>query len=239
MIGFNLYGISLSLALLTAYSLTAYRCSKRGLSSDLVWDSLPWVVFFGLIGARLYHVLNFISLYLQNPILIPQVWRGGLGIYGALVGGLIGLAIYFKFSFRRSDLPGFARLRAEGLTFLGKYLDAAAPGIALGQAIGRVGNIFNGENLPFAYWEIVTNLIIFLLLICVERFQGARYKMQGGGNLFLLYLLGYSVTRFILEFFRTDSPWVVGPLTMAQWISLVIAIVILKIFIGKSHTLPK
>lgn len=226
MIGFNLYGISLSLALLTAYSLTAYRCSKRGLSSDLVWDSMPWVVFFGLIGARLYHVLNFVSFYFSNPILIPQIWKGGLGIYGGLLGGLVGWVIFFKFSLRRSDLPGFARLRAEGLTLIGRYLDAAAPGIALGQAIGRVGNIFNGENLPFAYWEIVTNLIIFLLLICVERFQGARYRMQGGGNLFLLYLLSYSVTRFILEFFRTDSPWVVGFLTMAQWISLIIVIAV-------------
>lgn len=220
----NLYGLMISLALLTAYSLTAYRCSKRGLRSDLVWDSLPWVVFSGLIGARLYHVLNFLPFYLENPILIPQVWRGGLAIYGALFGGLVGLVVFMRIRTVNSQ-PKAGPPPAE----IFNYLDVAAPGIALGQAIGRVGNIFNGENLPYAEWEIAANLIIFLLLICMEKFQVARGKGQGGGDLFLLYLLSYSVTRFTLEFFRTDSPWIVGFLTTAQWVSLAAIIPVLVV----------
>ena len=238
----NPYGLTISLALLVAYWLTAYRAGKRGLSSDLVWDSLPWVVFSGLIGARLYHVANYLTFYIEHLTLILQIWRGGLGIYGGLAGGLLGFITFVKFkvgnkrkfSITNDQLP----MNFQFSIF--NYLDAAAPGIALGQAIGRVGNIFNGENLPFAYWEIVADIFVFLTLIVLD--QRSKISSKGGsasggkdqnfrskiknGELFYLYLLSYSVTRFALEFFRTDSPWIAGPLTMAQWVSLAIVIAV-------------
>ena len=109
--------------------------------------------------------------------------------------------------------------------------------MALGQAIGRVGNIFNGENLPFAYWEIVADIFVFLTLIVLDQRSkisakggsASGGKIQAGESLFLLYLLSYAITRFALEFFRTDSPWISGPLTMAQWISLAVIIVVLAV----------
>lgn len=82
----SLYGPILSLAIFISYSLTAYRAKKRGLSTQTVWDSLPWVLVFGIAGARLYHVVNFWGYYFQNFILIPQVWLGGLEILGAVAG---------------------------------------------------------------------------------------------------------------------------------------------------------
>jgi len=237
----NPYGLTISLALLTAYALTAYRAGKRGLSSEFVWDSLPWVVSFGLVGARLYHVLNFLPFYLDNLILIPQVWRGGLGIYGGLVGGLLGFFVFVKL--KAGSFSEFSIVNSK-LSIV-KYLNVAAPGIALGQAIGRVGNIFNGENLPYAGWEIVANLLIFGTILTYEfiynktqisnlKDQSQISKIKNEGRLFFLYLLSYSMARFLLEFFRTDSPWIVGPLTMAQWISLVVVTTIFAVgFVGQ------
>ena len=218
-----------------AYWLAAYRAGKRGLAKDLVWETLPWVLGFGILGARLYHVLNYFSYYLQNWWLIPQVWLGGLGIWGGIVGGVVGLLLFFKFSNLESRISS--------------YLDLAAPAVALAQAVGRLGNIWNGENLPYAYWEMGFNLAVLAFLIWFERLdfmsnsgngesQKSKIKVQKDnskikidGYLFFTYLFLYALGRFVLEFFRTDSPWIWGPLTAAQWISLVIvsiAILILR-----------
>lgn len=207
----NLYGTTLAFAIFVAYSLTVLRASKRGLSSQFVWDSLPWVLIFGIIGARLYHVINYWNYYSQNIILIFQIWRGGLAIYGALGGGFLGVLIFFKSKLSNS------KPQSNKQSVL-SYLDCAAPAIVLAQAIGRVGNIFNGENLPFAYWEIVTDLFIFTVLLLAEKLGSS--KVTGAGKLFMPYLFSYALARFVLEFFRRDSPWIFGPLTMAQWISL-------------------
>ena len=193
------------------------------------------------MGARLYHVLNFLPFYLDNLILIPQVWRGGLGIYGGLVGGLLGFFVFVKL--KAGSFSEFSIVNSK-LSIV-KYLNVAAPGIALGQAIGRVGNIFNGENLPYAGWEIVANLLIFGTILTYEfiynktqisnlKDQSQISKIKNEGRLFFLYLLSYSMARFLLEFFRTDSPWIVGPLTMAQWISLVVVTTIFAVgFVGQ------
>lgn len=167
--------------------------------------------------------------------MIAAVWRGGLGIYGGLIGGLFGAFLYLNLKSQMSNVN--------------LYLDAAAPAISLGQAVGRLGNVFNGENLPYAEWEIAADLIIFFLLVVLERAQsdGSSFSVAGGslsgwqtdvsggkssrpgspGTLFPLYLILYASARFVLEFFRSDSPWIVGPLTVAQWMSLAVITVIL------------
>lgn len=198
----NAYGFLIALGIFVAYWLTAKRAKRRGLSAEFVWDSLPWVVVFGILGARLYHVLNYWGYYSQNPTLVPQVWLGGLGILGGLGGGLIGLMFYFKI--QNSNFSIY------------DYLDAAAPALPLAQAIGRLGNIFNSENLPYAYWEIGLDLLIFLFIVFLERvgefreFRGIAAGFRGF-SAFKFYIFFYSLGRFILEFFRRDSPWIWGP----------------------------
>lgn len=224
---FNPYGLTLALAIFAAYLLTAYRAQRHGLSADLVWESLPWVIGFGVLGARFYHILNFSSFYLEHPLLIPQVWRGGLGIWGGLLGGILGLAIFLRRRERRAERekPGVI-INYELL--INNLLDAAAPGVALAQAIGRLGNVWNGENLPFAWWEMGADLVIFVSLLVFEKCnENAKCKNQNGDakvqkppRLFAIYLLSYSAARFLFESFRSDSPWIVGPLTMAQLVSL-------------------
>lgn len=220
----NLYGPTLAFAIFAAYWLTAFRASKRGLSASFVWDSLPWVLVFGILGARIYHVINYWDYYSQNLILAAQVWRGGLAIYGALAGGILGFLLFANFQFSNFK------------TRILNYLDCAAPAIALAQALGRIGNIFNGENLPFAYWEIVTNLLIFVILLTVEKMS--KPKVYNSGYLFVLYLFSYAAARFFLEFFRWDSPWIFGPLTVAQWLSLVISLGAVFLTFGRNLRAP-
>lgn len=206
------YGLALSLAVFLGFFLTAKRAKNRGLSQTFVWDSLHWVLLFGVAGARLYHVANYWGYYSQHLTLVPQVWLGGLGILGGLGGGLLGFQIY---NLQFTIFNKFSNFQVQILN----YLDVAAPGIALAQAIGRVGNVFNRENLPYAYWEILLNLLIFLIILWGERFSGIK-GISGRVGGFKLYLLLYSLGRLGLEFFRRDSPWVLGPLTAAQWVCL-------------------
>ena len=146
---FRFYGIILMLGALAA-ALVARRMVRRdGKDPDLVWDALMWALVFGIIGARLYHIFTPIedliargtttTYYLTHPIEAMSIWKGGLGMPGAIIGGLVGIYI-----FTRRRKISFAMM-----------IDYAAPGLALAQAIGRWGNYVNQElygpptNLPW------------------------------------------------------------------------------------------
>ena len=151
------YGIIIMVGVLAAAFLTEREARRRGQPSELVWDGLIWIVIGGIVGARLWHILTpppsmvergFTALYyLTHPLDAVAIWKGGLGIPGAVIGGAIALIIYAK--------------RRHLNTLM--WLDIATPGVALGQAIGRWGNFFNQElyglptNLPWKlpiipYW---------------------------------------------------------------------------------------
>jgi phosphatidylglycerol:prolipoprotein diacylglycerol transferase len=117
------HGIFTALAVAVALWLAGYLGAKRGISTDTIYSIAGWGVVGGIVGARLFHVADHLSFYAANPLLIPQVWEGGIAVYGAFIGGLLGggLAAYRK------------RLNAWPL------LDIAAPAMLIGQAIGRFG----------------------------------------------------------------------------------------------------
>jgi phosphatidylglycerol:prolipoprotein diacylglycerol transferase len=179
------------------------------------------------------------AYYFSNPIEILMVWKGGLGIPGAVVGGALGLWLFT----RRNRLP-FA-----------VWADLAAPGLAMGQAIGRWGNYVNQElfgrptRLPWgiaidpAYatplgftdsglrfhplflYESLANLAICLGLLWLARRLGERLKP---GDVFLAYLVAYPTVRFLLEFMRIDSPLAAASgvvLNINQVLMLVVALV--------------
>jgi len=220
---FRFYGIILMLGALAA-ALVARRMIRRdGRDPDLVWDALMWALVFGIIGARLYHIFTpseslramgiDTTYYLTHPLDILFTWRGGLGMPGAIAGGLLGIYL-----FTRRRKISFAMM-----------IDYAAPGLALAQAIGRWGNYVNQElygpptDLPWGIfirpenrmagyelyerfhplflYESLWNLgLAFFLLWVWRRFRGRLLA----GDLFLIYLIGYPLGRFWLEFLRLD-----------------------------------
>jgi len=246
------YGILIMLGAVAAAFLAQYEARRRKLNSELVWDALIWVLIGGIIGARLWHVftpppsmlvLDAVSNKLVNPYFVHNasiiknltdiisIWRGGLGIPGAIIGG--GLALYIFCWRKKMSFPLWA--------------DIAAPGLALAQAIGRWGNYFNQElygkpsNLPWAtkidhpvagytqystfhplfLYESIWNLMNLGFLLWFERRFANKLK---DGDIFLTYLVGYSIGRFFLEFLRLDAPQI-GTINFNQAFMLVVGLV--------------
>jgi len=218
---FHLYGLMIGLGVLVG----AWVASKK---DKKIWDCLVWVIGGGIIGARLYHVVDWWSYYSQHLSQIPAVWQGGMGIYGGILGGILGLWIYT----RRREEPNLRLL---------KLLDAGALGLPLGQAIARWGNYFNQElyglptNLPwgiyirpenrllevmdFKYfhplflYESLWCLIIFIIIINI-----IKVIPMGKGKIFAVYLGLYGLGRFFLEFLRLEA-WTINGVNVAQMIS--------------------
>lgn len=178
-------------AIIAALSITIKLAKRRGVSSDEVFDLAFYVIVFGLIGARLYAIFLDWPYYLANPGEIIAVWHGGLAIHGAILGGVAAAVIY---SWRRQTLFWF-------------WADLAAPGLALGQSIGRWGNYFNQEvfgrptdlpwgipiefiNRPMQYlgsqyfhptflYESILNVINFILLVFLfNKIYGKKQKLE-------------------------------------------------------------
>ncbi len=247
------YGIIIMFGVLVATFLARWMLNKMGKDGDMVWDALIWVLIFGVIGARLYHVLTpskysgiTPAYYFENPIRILTTWEGGLGIPGAVAGGGLGLYI-------------FARRR--NVSF-GMLADAVAPGLALAQAIGRWGNYVNKElfgGLTDLPWGIQIPMQILppqqvqdiqaladklgfeapltfhplflyeslynLLNAGILLFLWSRYRERmKDGDLFLIYLIIYPIGRFILEYMRLDYVDYFG-VNFNQMFMLVIALV--------------
>lgn len=230
----------------------------RRWSPEHVWNALIWILILGLIGARLYHVLtpspSMAALgiyspldYFRDPIQLINFRGGGLGIFGGLIGGLLGLVIYT----RRARIP-----------FLG-WADLAVVGLALGQAVGRWGNFFNQElygrptNLPWAVhidpiyrlpdyvsferfhpaflYESLWSLATFFVLYRLTRRYSERLLP---GEMMGLYLIAYAAGRSLLELVRLDSrviPFfgVETGLAVATAVSIVIALASAVMLIGR------
>ena len=238
----HLYGILIMLGALAAGWLATKEAKRRGINTETVWDMFPWLIIGGIIGARLWHVLTPPAsmveqgittwFYLTHPLEALAIWKGGLGIPGGVIGGAVALWIY---------------TRKRKMSF-GAWADVIAPGLALAQAIGRLGNYVNQEvygaptNLPWAIpidkahrlpefidqatyhplfaYEAIYNLINVAVLLWIGRKFADRLKT---GDIFLTYLIIYPVGRFLLEFLRLDPSPVAG-VNINQTLMAVIAV---------------
>jgi len=242
------YGTTIAIAVLVGAYAASVEARRRGLpagrqgqDSQLVWEALPWVLVFGLIGARAYHVLHLWEFYRANPIQILFLWNGGLGIYGAILGGVLGLWVYGR-------VRGFGEFRG-----FGRALDVIAPGIAIAQAIGRFANFFSQElygwptKLPWGIYikpenrfpglenfEYFHPLFLYEALWCLLGFvvlvKMSKAKMSMAkpltkrlltGEVFLFYISFYALGRFFLEGMRIES-WMIGGVRVAQVLSILI-----------------
>lgn len=236
------YGIILMLGAVAAAFLAERIARRRGMDSELVWDALIWLLIGGIVGARVWHILTpppsmvergiTTAFYITHPLDALAIWKGGLGIPGAVIGG--GLALYW-----------FCRRR--GLRF-GVWADIAAPALALGQTIGRWGNFVNQElygrptDLPWAItiepqyrvpefqdqthfhplflYESLWNLANVFFLLWLGRRYSDRLK---AGDIFMVYLITYPIGRFLLEFLRLDSAEIAG-INANQTLMVVVAL---------------
>jgi phosphatidylglycerol:prolipoprotein diacylglycerol transferase len=235
------YGLLIASAVLIGVTLSQYLAKRRNVDPDLISDLSIWLVIGAIPAARLYYVLFQWSEYQANPQDIIAIWKGGIAIHGAILGGTIAALI-------------FSKLRQ--ISFW-QMVDLVAPALILGQAIGRWGNFFNSEafgsptNLPWKLYipqfiidengqkvfrrppdlsnvdffhptflyESLWNLMIFSILMFLF-FRALENKPNlKTGSIFLIYLIGYSLGRVWIEGLRTDS-LMFGPLRIAQVISL-------------------
>lgn len=223
------YGILITLGVVAAAAVGQIEAKRRGLNPEIILDMLFWLVIAGIIGARFWHILTpppsmvergiTTMYYLTHPLEMLAIRNGGLGIPGAVIGGVIALWIYS---------------RKHNLDFL-TWADIAAPGLALAQAIGRWGNFFNQElygaptNVPWKlfidsahrlpgyetisyyhplfFYEFLWNLAnAIILLILARKFT----KWLKPGDLLWTYMIIYPIGRFFLDFLRMDASEVAG-----------------------------
>lgn len=198
------YGLLIGLGVLAAMEI-ALR-NRREMKKEVLEKAMWWTILGGVTGARLYHVVDYWGRYYSTNLLkILYFWEGGLAIWGAIGGGLLGLLIFCYF---------------KKLRFL-NYLDSLVIGVPLAQAIGRVGNFVNGELVgkngePLFAYEGVLNLILFGVLWKMSRKQRKPGLVSG------IYLVGYGVIRASLENLRlAGNIWSFYGVPMAVIFSLV------------------
>ena len=226
------YGVIIGVAIALGLYLVVRESNKRGLDKDIFVDLMLWAIPIAILSARVYYVIFEWDYYAQNPGQIIAIWKGGLAIHGALIGSIITAYVFTK---------------KRNVSFW-KVADIAAPSLILGQAIGRWGNFMNQEahggevtrafleNLFLPEWiinqmyingayyhptflyESFWNILGFILLLVLRRVNLRR------GEIFLTYLIWYSIGRFFVEGLRTDSLMLTESIRMAQMISVVLIV---------------
>lgn len=233
------YGLLIATALLIGAVGGCYGCRREGIDEDDFLTIFMVVAVAAIIGARAYYVIFNWPYYGTHPDQIIAVWNGGLAIHGGLIAGVLTLWLgckYYKIRFWQ-------------------LADILAPLMILGQAIGRWGNYFNQEaygfavskaDVPWAMWidgayrhptflyESIWNLLVFFFLLWLTKQLFTRE-----GEVGLSYLMLYSVGRFVVEGFRTDS-LMLGPLRMAQVMSicLFVGAALVLLYRRKSNKAP-
>ena len=226
------YGIIIAVGMVVALAWASRRYARRGGNPDLLFDLALWAIPMGILGARLYHVITSPDQYFGpggHPWQVWQIWRGGLGIWGAVALGAVGAWI----GARRAGVR------------LGPVADSLAPALLVGQAIGRWGNWFNQElfgapttapwglridaaHMPPGYppgtlfhptflYECLWNLAGAALIVWLEK--RLRFK---AGQVFALYLMVYTAGRVWIEALRIDDAHRILGVRLNVWTSLLV-----------------
>ena len=235
------YALAILLGIVAAWWILDRRYTAKGGPKDAALDVAFWMVPFGIVGARLYHVFSSPDAYFGpdgDPVRALYIWQGGLGIWGAVALGAVGALI---------------GLRRRGLR-MAPFADALAPGLLVAQAIGRLGNYFNQElygaptTLPWGLqiddahrvpgyaagtlfhptflYEMLWNLAAVAVLIWAER----RFRLRHG-RVFWLYVMLYTAGRVWIEYLRIDEAETVLGLRLNVWTSILIFLVALVAFV--------
>ena len=243
------YGLLIGMGVVVGYLIATRETEKRGLPKDTFTDLLIWALPIAIISARIYYVIFRWEHYVDNPLKAFAIWEGGLAIHGGLIGG-VATAIVFA--------------RRRGISFW-KILDIAAPSIIIAQAIGRWGNFMNQEVYggpvtrefleslmlpqfvinqmyindpihglgyyhPTFLYESIWNILGFALLLWLRRVNLKE------GEIFLSYVIWYSVGRFFIEGMRLDNLMIGDFLRTAQIVSIILIVGAVIIWIYRRKT---
>lgn len=223
------YAVFILTGIFSAVALSYLLASRRGYDPEFIFDMAPWVVFLGIVGARMYYVALEWDRFRFDFLGAVNIRSGGLSIHGAIIAGALTVWILC----RKHRQPLFA------------WLDIIAPGVALGQAFGRWGNWANQEafgtptDLPWGVtidpsrrptgyeafstfhptflYESMFNLVNAMVLSWL-LLNGPRLRWYRAGDVIGLYLIAYGVIRFFIERIRMDSLFI-GPWPAAYWLS--------------------
>lgn len=224
------YAVFIVTGIMLAVLLCSWLTKQRGEDPEIILDMAPWVVFGAIIGARLYYVILEWERFGDDPLGALNFRSGGLTIHGAIIAGALVIWVYSRL---RGDSPWF-------------WVDIIAPGVALGQAVGRWGNWANQEafgtptDLPWAVtidpsrrppayeefatfhptflYESIFNLV-FAMALSWLVVKGPGFRWFRNGFVLGIYLIGYGLVRLPLESIRTDSLYI-GPWPAAYWLSM-------------------
>lgn len=218
----HLYGVVIALGLFLAVLYAQKRCTSVGITPDDLMDGVLWITPFAIVCARIYYCAFTWESYRDDPISVLYIWNGGIAIYGAVIGAVIGVLIFCKIK----------KVNVFGI------LDLTLTGFLIGQCVGRWGNFFNREAFgaatdsffrmglyntvtgafeyyhPTFLYESVWNLAGFLLLN--RAFTHRKYN----GQVALLYCAWYGLGRSWIEGLRMDSLYW-GSLRVSQVVAIV------------------
>lgn len=217
------HGLFAALGIAGGIALSLWLARREGFPEDPILSVAPWAILGGMVGARILHVVDNWEIYAQAPGRIFLVNEGGIGLFGAIVGGsLVGYVV-----------AQMMRLPA------GPIADLAAPGLLIGQAIGRIGDIINGEHLstatslpwgsvylhpdspgarfpvhPAVGYELIWDIVALGIVLFLKP------RLPTPGMAYWIYLILYSAGRFLLSFMRLDPIRVAG-LQSSQFVALI------------------
>lgn len=226
------YGVIIACGLVLAVLYACRRAKQFGLNADTLTDGVLWVTPFAIICARIYYCVFSWQDYAANPVSVLYIWKGGLAIYGGVIGAVVGMVVFCRV--KKISLPA--------------TLDLVALGFLIGQAVGRWGNFFNREAFgaptesflrmglfntltqsveyyhPTFLYESVWNLAGFVLL----HFLSKRRRYDG--QIALGYAAWYGLGRAIIEGLRMDSLWL-GSFRVSQLLAAVSCVAAVAVLI--------
>jgi phosphatidylglycerol:prolipoprotein diacylglycerol transferase len=212
------YGLMLLLAFGAGSLLAGIQAKRENINPDLIFNFAFISFISGIIGARIFYIVENSGYYIKNPLEMVMLQHGGLSWFGGLIAGIIAGVAYLK----NKNLPIY------------KVLDLIAPFLALAQAIGRVGCLLNGccygKVSKFGIYfpvheavliptQIYSSLALIFIFIFLRLLQDRPHR---GGQIVFTYLLLYSLKRFFIEFWRADNGIVWCGLTLFQLLSIAV-----------------
>ena len=263
------HGVFTFLAVAAAVLLVVRWGSREGMVVDVLYSASMWAIIGGIIGARALHVIDFWDeIYRHDFIRVFYVWEGGIAIFGAISGGFVGGSLYLLIRNSAGFLAlwrpfafVFGQPNKATLPSIGHLADVTAPALLAAMAIGRIGDIINGEHfakatdLPWGFYYTHPNwpgnsafpqpppnpshpavaYEMLFDLILLAALWPLRNRLRPRGMFFALYAATYSVGRFFISFLRLESNTYFGGLNEAQIVALIVVIITVPLLVWKAQ----